>query len=266
MNTMASKTTCTWLGTAGFLIEHGGTTLLTDPFLSRPAGVAPFPLPRESLAQVDAILCTHGHFDHAMDLEQVARLGDAPLWAPQVVCKRLADLGIDPDRLHANETAEPVRIGRLSFEVIPSRHITFDLPLIASTLLTATKGGTLRELAALGMLWPLGSNSDYIIGAGNRRIYLAGSLGQPPEKLREHRCTVAMLPYNGRTDMPRVTEKAVEALEPRLLVFHHYDDFYPNFAPPQDPHQAIPGLRARFPELRTHVPQIGEPFTLDRLL
>jgi len=263
---MTRETHCTWLGTAGWLIRHGDTTLCTDPFLSRPAGVAPFPVPREELAQVDAILCTHGHFDHAMDLEQVARLSDAPLWAPQVVCRRLASLGLDPDRLHANETATPARLGELSFEVVPSRHITFDAPLIAGTLLNAARGGTFRELLALGLLWPLGSNSDYLIGAGNRRLYLAGSLGQPPARLREHRSQVALLPYNGRTDMPRVVQRTVEALEPRLVIFHHWDDFYPHFAPPQDPQAALPSLQARFPDVRFHVAQPGEAFTLESLL
>lgn len=257
---MSSKTIYTWLGTAGWRIQCQGTVLVTDPFLSRPAGVAPFPVPRESLEEADALLCTHGHFDHAMDLEQVARLSEAPIWAPAVVCRRLAGLGIAPERLHENEAATPTRVGAFAMTVVPSLHIVFDAPLVLGTLLAAMRGGTFRELLALGLLWPMGSNSDYLLEAGGVTTYLAGSLGQSQERLRDTACDVALLPYNGRTDMAKVTARAVEALRPRLLVLHHWDDFYPHFAPPQDPAAALPLFRRQFPGLKVHVAQMGEPF------
>lgn len=263
---MRPETRLTWLGTAGWWIQHGDTTIVSDPFLSRPRGVAPFPLPRERLREADALLCTHGHFDHAMDLEQVARLSGASIWAPAVVCRRLRDLGIDGARLHENETSAPARVGEVAFRVVPSRHITFDAPIVAGTLLAALRGGTFREILALGMLWPMGSNSDYRIDVGDLGIYLAGSLGQSEERLRAERCDVALLPYNGRTDMPRVTARAVASLRPRLLVLHHWDDFYPHFAPPQDPTECLPMLARRFPDVKVHVAQVGEPFAPAALL
>jgi len=228
--------------------------------------VAPFPLPRESLADAHALLCTHGHFDHAMDLEQVARLSKAPIWAPAIVCQRLASLGIARRRLHENESCAPTRVGEFTLTVVPSAHIVFDAPLVMGTLLAALRGCTFRELLALGLLWPMGSNSDYLLEAGGMTTYLAGSLGQSPERLRHHRCDVALLPYNGRTDMPKVTARAVEALRPRLLVLHHWDDFYPHFAPPQDPRAALGTLRRRFPDMAVHIAQMGETFVPARLL
>lgn len=257
---MSGKTTFTWLGAAGFLIERPGTVLVTDPFLSRPKGVEPFPLPRDALARATGILCTHGHFDHAMDLEQVARLSEAPIWAPAVVCRRLESLGIARERLNENERTSWARVGSISLTVVPSRHITFDAPIVAETLLAAISGKTFRELLALGMLWPMGSNSDFLLRAGGFTAYLAGSLGQSPEALRSQHCQVALLPYNGRTDIPRVTLQAVEALRPRVLVLHHWDDFYPHLAPPQDPAKVVPLLEERFPELKVHIARMGEPF------
>jgi L-ascorbate metabolism protein UlaG (beta-lactamase superfamily) len=260
---MKEPPTWTWLGTAGWLVQVGATRLVIDPFLSRPVGVAPFPVAREALRDATAILCTHGHFDHAMDLEQVARLSTTPVYAPAVICRRLARLGIDPARLRANETATPTRLGDVSLEVVPSAHITYDLPLIAATVRNMWRAGTARELAALALLWPMGSNSDYVLRVQGRSYYVAGSLGQRPAMLRSHRCDVAVLPYNGRSDMPRVTARAVATLCPRLLLLHHWDDFYPGFAPAQDPQAALPALRHQFPGLRVHVAQLGAPFRPD---
>jgi L-ascorbate metabolism protein UlaG (beta-lactamase superfamily) len=264
--TESSKTTCTWLGTAGWIIRHGSTTIVSDAYLSRPPGVTPFPVSEERLAEADAVLCTHGHFDHAFDMERVARLSGAPVWAPGVVCERLRSGGIDPGRLHPNETADATRVGNVGLEVVASKHIRYDLPLAATTIKAAVLGGTFWELVDLGLGWPMGSNSDYLLYAGDHTIYLSGSLGQSPARMREHRPDVALLPYNGRTDMDRVSAVAAENLRPRLMVFHHWDDFYPDFAPPQAPDLALPALRRRFGHIRFHVAQLAEPLDLDALL
>lgn len=73
----------TWLGHATALIELDGVRLLTDPVLARRIGplvrVAPRP-DTGHLVDVDAVLVSHLHFDHA-DLRTLRRLG-APVLAP----------------------------------------------------------------------------------------------------------------------------------------------------------------------------------------
>ena len=87
-----------------------------------------------------------------------------------------------------------------------------------------------------------------------------------PDGKTPHSWRVALLPYNGRTDMDRVSARAVESLRPRAVVFHHWDDFYPHFAPPQDPTGALPKLQRRFGDVRFHVARLAEPIQLDELL
>ncbi len=67
-----------WLGTAGFRLTAEGTTLLIDPYLSRPslrrvASRRPLPssaavVDRYVRGVADAILVGHTHFDHALDV------------------------------------------------------------------------------------------------------------------------------------------------------------------------------------------------------
>src|SRR5687768_9663607 len=74
-----------WLGTAGYIITTEETTLLVDPFITRPGLRRLFsPLVPDDLAiarhvprRVDAVLCGHSHFDHAADAPRIAKMTKA---------------------------------------------------------------------------------------------------------------------------------------------------------------------------------------------
>lgn len=70
---VAGADSLTWLGHASFLIELGGTAILTDPFLSEYAtGAPPFGPKRATpaalrigeLPQIDILVASHNHYDH----------------------------------------------------------------------------------------------------------------------------------------------------------------------------------------------------------
>ncbi|MEM7074067.1 MAG: metal-dependent hydrolase [Pseudomonadota bacterium] len=65
----------TWLGHSGFRIEIAGQVLLTDPWLTGNP-VLPEDQHDAAISSATHILLTHGHFDHAADLPDLAqRLG-----------------------------------------------------------------------------------------------------------------------------------------------------------------------------------------------
>ncbi|MEM9757176.1 MAG: MBL fold metallo-hydrolase, partial [Pseudomonadota bacterium] len=67
-----------WLGHASVRLEIAGQVLLIDPWTGGPT----FPADRrdEALAGATAILVTHGHFDHATGVPELAQELGVPVY------------------------------------------------------------------------------------------------------------------------------------------------------------------------------------------
>ena len=68
----------TWLGHSTFVVEHAGTRVLIDPWVQ---GNPACPDDLKDVGDLDAMLITHGHFDHIGDAVEIAKSA-----SPQVVC------------------------------------------------------------------------------------------------------------------------------------------------------------------------------------
>jgi len=66
-----------YTGQAGFIIEIGGKTLVFDPFISANEKMAS-KLNVQDI-KCDYVLLTHGHQDHVLDAEQIARQNNAKI-------------------------------------------------------------------------------------------------------------------------------------------------------------------------------------------
>ena len=94
-----------WLGQAAFKITTiSGKVIVIDPWLrTNPKTPEAFRDPAK-LGKVDLVLVTHGHFDHIADAPEIARINDAPLWAPAGLSQSLAFLGISNKAMRMNKS------------------------------------------------------------------------------------------------------------------------------------------------------------------
>ncbi len=89
-----------WLGHAAFKITSvSGKVILIDPFITKNPKLSAEQKDLSRLGKVDLILVTHAHGDHVGDGPALAKLHNAPLYAPAGLNDTLAALGELPSEL-----------------------------------------------------------------------------------------------------------------------------------------------------------------------
>ena len=249
-----------WLGTAGFELRLGLISVLLDPFLSRGKGARPvLPLAAADL-HADAILITHGHYDHAYDVPNLARQTGAPVYASASVCDVLHDLGIPARQLRSMAAGRMWRIGQVSVLAVASRHARFDLPLVWRGLrrLGWQAFRLLRAMAA----YPCGDVLGYQFTTVQGSVLHFGSAGWYREELARLHPDVVLLPLQGHSRIYDIAGQATGLLRPRRVVPHHFDDFYPPVSELIDVQAFGTMMRERMPDVEVVVPRIGEWMSL----
>jgi L-ascorbate metabolism protein UlaG (beta-lactamase superfamily) len=245
-----------WLGAAGFHLRYRGGELLLDPFLSRFPGAEPVIRARASdFGAVSLILVSHGHFDHAMDAAELARISGARVQAPLRTLSLLKRRGVDPARLVPNERLPACEWNGVTIRTLPSKHIAFDPPLIRKTLVQVLRGRVFTRLAGLVRAWPIGSNSEFLLCFPGYRILFSGSGGGDWRTLAELHPHCCLLPFAGRTDPAELYLRALRLLRPQTVVLHHYDKFFPSFCVDYPVESFRERLARELPGIRLIVPQ-----------
>src|SRR5258706_11770524 len=119
-----------WLGVAGIELSVGGRTLLIDPFVSRPPARRLWAgrvgsdgaLVAEKVPRGDVGLVTHAHWDHIMDVPEVARRTGAAVYGSPNACALLQALRVPPAQLHRLAAGDRLRLGTFSGEGFPAVH------------------------------------------------------------------------------------------------------------------------------------------------
>lgn len=226
-----------WLGTAGFALDHEGTTILVDPYVSR-AGLATtlrsaplrsdIGLVRRLVPAADAILVGHTHFDHAVDVPTIARQHGCPVYGSASL-RHL--MGLHSASRHAVVVSPHARyeIGPFTVSFAPSRHskLLFGLKVPAEGELTCDSldglgGGSYR----CGQVWGI------TIEVAGVTLYHQGSANLIDDEIRSRDVDVFLCGIAGRMYTRDYVGRVIRALRPRVVLAHHHDDM---FRPLEDP-------------------------------
>jgi L-ascorbate metabolism protein UlaG (beta-lactamase superfamily) len=224
-----------WHGTAALTIRRDGYTVAVDPFVGMPIGETDevrYGGERARLfKEADAVLVTHGHFDHIYDIPALYRDADTPIYATETPIATLTALGMNRGRLHLITPPQEFILGGMTVRACQGRHCTFDLAVILKTIfrrLTWRHPATLARLLRLNKAYPENLETlFYEIEADGKRVQLMGSMGLDDDTVYPTGADLLILPFQGTGDPAKTVRPLVERLRPKRIVLDHYDDAFP---------------------------------------
>jgi L-ascorbate metabolism protein UlaG (beta-lactamase superfamily) len=232
----------TYLGTNGYQFELKGHALLIDPYFSRvdllsvalgsriqPNASRINDGLRHLAPKTDAILVTHGHFDHLLDVPAVMAKTRARLIASTSsvnLVRQVPSAGASSG--DAVKPGDVRRIGPWKIRVLSATHdrlfgkVPFDQPHSQAGLSAEAlaKAGPPQRAAD----WICGEPLAFLIEGSGQRIYI-DSGGTPAQLPPNERVDLAILGVALPDSRARLTA-ALAHLQPRYVLPSHQDDFF----------------------------------------
>ena len=199
-----------YLGTAGWQIDDGSTTLLVDPYLSRingppPPGVSQYASPGDArpvygwddiatpdvesvdskVKAAEAILVTHTHYDHVLDVPHIALKTGATVVGTESTQNVMRAYGVPESQLITVRGGEDYEFGGFSVKVIPSLHSALDHKHYFSS---ATAPPGLKAPLTLRQIHPEGGTLAYLVRLNGHQILAFGSMNLLKIKLSQVIC------------------------------------------------------------------------------
>jgi L-ascorbate metabolism protein UlaG (beta-lactamase superfamily) len=225
----------TYLGTNGYLFEASDSTILIDPYFSR-VGLAPVALniPTKPNIQrinagmnrlpkwIDAILVTHGHFDHLLDVPEIARRTGASVIGSPTSCYLVQAVGLPLAKTFPVLPGDSVRFRNARVHVLPAVHDR----ILGIMPFPGVQTRVPRNPPRRPSDWVCGEPLAFLIEIGGKRIYVdaGGTVAALPSPTVDP-VDLAILGVYLRASRSRVLP-ALRKLQPRYFLPSHQDNFF----------------------------------------
>jgi L-ascorbate metabolism protein UlaG (beta-lactamase superfamily) len=220
----------TYLGVNGFQFENGGHTLLVDPYFTR-VGLWTGALNeriesnpnrvsdglRHVRPNIGAILVTHAHFDHLLDVPEIMRRTHARLIAGPTAVRLVEWFGIPPNKCGAVRPGNIRKVGPFTIRTLAAQHDRLFGKVPFPEKATLSKPVNASD-------WVVGEPLAFLIEAAGKRIYI-DSGGIPGASPAVEHVDLAILGVALPDSRERFAE-AIRQLQPRYILPSHQDDMF----------------------------------------
>lgn len=221
----------TWFGVATVLIDDGNHRLLIDPFFTRSSAfitllnlpVEPKPrlakawLEKAGVSSVDAVLVSHSHYDHILD---IGELGDTAVYGSETSKNISLGHGVATDLITTIQTDTPYSIGPYTVTFIATPH--------AGATGGRPQGELTEPLATPSRPWnyKLGGTYSIHIAHPKGNLLHVGSAGITPGALKKFEASTVLLGSALRPPLKDYLDATVYAVGATTIIPIHWDDFF----------------------------------------
>jgi L-ascorbate metabolism protein UlaG (beta-lactamase superfamily) len=253
-----------WLGTAGFEFKTGDQTLLIDPYLSRnqksspKQEITPF-----NIKKASQIFISHGHFDHILDVPQIAGQTNASIYCSKATAEFLRNYPIDKQQIKPVLTEKKIfKFQNYSAQAFFSEHVKFDRKLVLSTFLKINV--QLFKYLPLFQRFPCGQVLSWRFYINDKIIQFFGSAGSSLEELKkigDKPIDILLLPMQGHSQICRIGLNYIKYLKPKIVIPHHHDNFFPPISKAVDIRPFVDKIKKDHKKTIVIIPKINESLT-----
>ena len=222
-----------WFGTAGFQVKTDSVTVLIDPYLSRPPAAKPeIALKPEEVTNADYIFLSHGHFDHSIDVGTIAKQTGATIYCSKKASETFLKEDVPENQIHVISDGDVLDFDLFTVTVIRSKHIKFGLTTLLWKFFSWKVLKSIRSFYSLIRNYPKGDVFGFHFNLKKEALTFChfGSGGYYQEELEKFQPDLFLAPLAGRRNAPKVLAKMAKFLKPKIIIPHHWDDFYPPFS------------------------------------
>jgi L-ascorbate metabolism protein UlaG (beta-lactamase superfamily) len=279
-----------YLGTAGWEITDGTSTILIDPYLSRINGPPPpgsHSMPGDTrraygwgdlatpdvaaidshIQRADFVLVTHTHYDHVLDVPHIALKTGAAVIGTESTENVMRAYGVPDGQLITVRGGEDYQFGSFSLKVIPSIHSPLDHKRYFSS---GTAPAGMKAPLTLEQIHPEGGTLAYLIRFHGHQILAFGGMNYIEREIVGLEPDVALIGAGAsRKEIYDYSGRLMRGLHyPGVVLPTHWDDFLAPYSASQQPalealQSFVQEIVAASPKTKVLVPKYFEAIPLE---